>query len=366
MHLTSLAHLKPLLMVLTAATGAVAGGTMINSHVNSTSIASFLVTLSPTSLEIGQGGTSTTTVTVTSINGFTGTVALSLFYPGTRFNASLSPTSVNVPANGNAKSTLTVIAPNTIGDYTVIVTGLASSHGKTSWASSVLTVEVVSKTDFTITASPSIISGLVGSFNTTSITVTSINGFTGNVSLTVTAPFGYITVTGGQNPLTLSSGGSATSILTITTSALNTLPGTYTVLVTGTSSQHTHTTTISLTVYDPTPPPRVLESLLLNSYTFNNGTALTLNLQNTGNTTITLQSYIVKDSAGNAWSLTTWAGPTLAPGTSSNALILIGISCPGCIYTGIAGLFFQFNAGQTYTVEVTTTNNNQFSFTVTR
>lgn len=364
MLFSNLVHLKPLLMVLTAAVGAVAGGTMVNSYVNSPSryATSFLLTLDPTSITIDQGGSAISAVTVASINGFSGTVALSLFYPDQRFSATLNPASVNVPANGNAKSTLTITAPTNIGNYSVVVIGLASSHGRTSYASSMLSLQVVSSMDFTITATPSSLIGLAGATNTTTITVTSLSGFAGNVNLTATTPFGYITVTGTQNPLTLSAGGTASSRLIITTSEANTAPGTYTVLVTGTTGSHTHTTTITVTAYDPT----FTETLVRSSFEFINGTTLTLNLQNTGNTTITLQSYIVKDSSGNAWSLTNWQGPVLAPNTGGTAIITIGSSCSSCIYTGITGLFFQFNTGQTYTVTVTTARNSQFSFTVTR
>jgi hypothetical protein len=262
-----------------------------------------------------------------------------------------------------AKSALTVTAPNILGNYTIVVLGVTSAHGKTSYASSMLTVQVISSQDFTITSSPSSITNLVGSTNTTTITVTSINGYNGNVSLTATTPFGYISVTGAQSPLMLSPGATASSTLSISTSSSTAL-GTYSISVTGTAGSRSHTTTVILNVVDPVPV--VVESLMMTSHVFNNGTSLTLNLQNIGNGSITLESYIVQDSSGDAWSLMNWAGPTFAAGTVESANILIGSSCPSCIYTGITGLFFQFQAGQTYTVTVTTVRNHQFSFTVTR
>ncbi len=322
---------------------------------------SFLVTLDPSTMMLTPNAAATSTVTVTSISGFTGTVTLSLSYPGTSLTASVTPTSLTVPLNGAAKSTLSLTAPTTIGNYSILVTGVSTSHSRTTYSSAELTVQVVSSQDFAITSSPNTVTSPMGSTNTTTITVTSVNGYTGTVSLTVTTPFGFITVTGGQNPLTVSSGGSASTTLAITTSK-STPIGNYTLTVTGSSGSRTHTTTITLTVVDPNPV--IVEGLSLNSYTFNNATYLTLNLQNIGNGTITLTSYIVRDSSGDAWTLTNYAGPTIGVGQSGAASVFIGSSCPNCGYTGITGLFFQFQPGQTYTVTVTTTRGNQFTFNV--
>lgn len=366
MLFSNLVHLKGLLMVLTAAVGTVAGGTVLNSYMNGGKAGpSFLLTANPTTLTIEQGALLTSTISVISVNGFSGTVSLSIFFTGAKLPVSLSPASVIVPTNGTAKSLLTVTATSSIGNYDLVVIGIASSHGKTSYASTELSVHVLSNQDFTITSSPSNIVNIFGTSNTTTITVTSKNGYAGTVSLTFTAPFGYITVTGSQNPLTLSSGGTAVSTLTITTSLTTTL-GTYNITVTGTSGSRTHSTVISLTVVDPIVPPPVIESLKLTGYQFINGTSLSLILQNTGNTSATVQSYAVRDSSGNTWSLSNFAGPMIIPNGFGTAIILIGANCPGCVYGGIPGLFFQFTVGQSYTVTVTTIRNSQFSFTVTR
>ena len=366
MLFSNLVHLKGLLMVLTAAVGTVASGTMLSSYVNGSKAGpSFLLTVNPSTLSIEQGASLTSTVSVMSVRGFSGTVSLSLFFTGSNLPASLTPSSVSVPVNGTAKSTLTVNATSTVGSYDIVVIGIATSHGKTNYASSELSVQVVSNQDFRITSSPSNIVNTFGSSNTTTITVTSLNGYTGTVSLTVTAPFGYITVMGGQNPLILSAGGTVSSTLNMTTSLSTTL-GTYNVTVTGTAGSQTHSTVISLTVIDPIIPPPVIESLKLTGYQFINSTSLSFVLQNTGNTSLTLQSYMVRDSSGNTWSLSNFAGPVMTPNGFGTAIILIGANCPGCVYGGIPGLFFQFTVGQSYTVILTTTRSNQFSFTITR
>ncbi len=359
-------HLKSFLMVLTAALGTVAGGTMVNSFTNSTATkagTTFILTVNPSSQTLAQGASAQSAVSIISVNGFTGTVALSLFFPAARLPAVVNPSNVTVPSNGTAKATLTITTSTmtAIGNYTIVVLGI-TTHGKTSYASSLLTVQIVSNQDFAIISSPLNILNLAGTTNTTNIVLSSVNGYSGTVALSVTVPFGYITVTGGQNPVTLSPGGTAASKLQIITTS-STLLGTYNITITGTSSSHVHTTTISLTVVDPNPP--TIEALTLNSYKFNSNTNVTLSIQNTGTTSVTLQSYAVRDLSGDAWSLTNWAGPTISPASIVPANILIGASCNNCIYTGIVGLFTQFTLGQTYIITVTTARNNQFSFTMT-
>lgn len=149
-----------------------------------------------------------------------------------------------------------------------------------------------------------------------------------------------------------------TSTLTITAGP-NTPLGTYDITVTGTSGSRSHSATISLRVIDP-----VVEGLALSSSTLANSTTLNLVLLNTGNGTMTLTSYTVRDSLGNSWTLTNWAGPTIPVASTGTASILIGSNCPTCIYTGIPGSFFQFQQNQVYTVIVTSARNNPFTFTV--
>jgi len=366
MLFSNLVHLKGLLMVLTAAVGTVAGGTMLSSYVNGGKAGpSFLLTMNPSTMSLEQGASLTSSVTIVSVNGFSGSVSLSLFFTGSKLPATLNPTSVTVPINGTAKSILTVTASTNVGTYNIVVIGIATSHGKTTYASSELSVQIVSNQDFAISSTPSSITNNFGTSSITTITVTSMNGYTGTVSLTFTAPFGYITLTGSQNPLTLSSGGTASTTLNITTS-LTTKLGTYNITVTGTAGSRTHSTVISLTVIDPILPPPVVENLKLSGYQFINGTSLSLILQNTGTTSVTLQSYVVRDSSGDTWSLSYVVGPVILPNGLGTATILIGANCPGCVYGGIPGLFQQFVVGQSYTVTVTTANNNQFPFAVSR
>jgi len=111
------------------------------------------------------------------------------------------------------------------------------------------------------------------------------------------------------------------------------------------------------------------EAMNMDSYSFGNTTQVTLYVRNSGTAAITLQSYYVKDSAGNQWQNTNFASGPINPNTAASVAIGItaGNGCgSNCVYTGTTGAFNTFQSGFSYTVLVVTTRNNQFSFTVTK
>jgi plastocyanin len=90
----------------------------------------FSATLNPNMLTVAQGSSASVALTLTSLNGFTGTVALIATISPSGPTVSFSSTSVALPANGSASSTLTISAtttglystPVSNGAYTVTVT----------------------------------------------------------------------------------------------------------------------------------------------------------------------------------------------------------------------------------------------------
>jgi len=89
----------------------------------------FLMAASPTGLMIRAGTSATSLITITSLNGFTGTVSLSrAISPIVKHGpaATLSPTSVTLSSGGSGTSTQTInTARNTpTGSYSVTVTGV--------------------------------------------------------------------------------------------------------------------------------------------------------------------------------------------------------------------------------------------------
>ena len=97
--------------------------------------------------------------------------------------------------------------------------------------------------DFTVSASPTSLSIRTGSSKTSAITIASLNGFIGTVTLSASVPSG---LTATFNPAQVS-GGSGTSTLTIRV-ASNIRSGTYTVTVKGTSGSLSHTVSVRVTV----------------------------------------------------------------------------------------------------------------------
>ena len=143
-----------------------------------------------------------------------------------------------------------------------------------------------------------------------------------------------------------------------TNTTIPTTLGNYTITVIGASGSLVHSVNIDLSIIGP-----AREGLLFENYAFNSSTALTLYLMNIGNASISLVSYNVRDASGNQYALTSWAGPTLTPGSLTGVRILIGSSCPGCVFSGSA---FTFTPGNSYAITVITARNNQFTFTVVR
>lgn len=100
--------------------------------------------------------------------------------------------------------------------------------------------------DFSLSASPSTLTIQAGNSGASTITVASLNAFSGTVSLTVGAPAG---LTASLNPtsVSVSSGGSDSSTLTTQVSS-DTAAGSYVVSVTGTSGSLVHSTSITVIV----------------------------------------------------------------------------------------------------------------------
>jgi sugar lactone lactonase YvrE/uncharacterized membrane protein len=185
----------------------------------------FSVTASPASLTVYQGGSNTTTITVA----VTGSVSLAASGLPSGVTASFSPN----PTTGTSLLTLTASSATTAGTYNLTITGTSGTLSATIPLS--LTVAV--PPSFTLAASPSPITLIQGIPNTTQITVTGHNGFTGNVTLTGSNLPSGITATFSPNPTT------GTSVVTLNASSAAS-PGDYAFTFTGTSGTLTASTTV--------------------------------------------------------------------------------------------------------------------------
>jgi FlaG/FlaF family flagellin (archaellin) len=111
------------------------------------------------------------------------------------------------------------------------------------------------------------------------------------------------------------------------------------------------------------------EALSLENTSFTNGTYTTLFIRNTGTAAVSFVTYYVKDANQNQYSRTSWTG---APTNQAvNGLIQTVININPTSYTAPntapgGANNFQFQPGNSYTVVVITSRNNQFTFTIVR
>jgi subtilase family serine protease len=232
---------------------------------------SFTLSDSPSSLTITQGSSGNSTISVTDVGGFSGSVTLA---------ASGLPSGVTAafgtnPTTGTSVLTLTASSTATTGAATVTITGTSGSL--TATTSIALTVSAAASPSFTLSASPSSLTVTQGSSGTSTISVTDKNGFTGSVTLAASGLPSGVTAAFGTNPTT------GTSVLTLTASATATT-GTSTVTITGTSGSLTATTTIALTISASTATKNFTLSLSPSSFTIDDsGTvSTTLTITSTG------------------------------------------------------------------------------------
>src|SRR4029077_15224788 len=137
----------------------------------------FTITANPTAIgPLNTRVSGTSTVTVAPSIGFSGTVTLSAA-PASGLNASILPSSI---PGGSGTATLSVNS-TVAGSYSVTVTGTGSSgpHSTT-------VIVTVVMPDFKIALSSSSLTVAPGSSGTVMVTLTSLNGFSGTVSLTST------------------------------------------------------------------------------------------------------------------------------------------------------------------------------------
>lgn len=207
--------------------------------------------VSPTTAQtIKPGGSMVYDLSLTSKNGFSGTVTLQSF--GTPAGtSSFSPATLTFSGSSQTQTatlTLNTSASATLKTYFPLIT--AFSANRLHDFQGTLTLSNSSTPDFTISATPA--SQTVTAGNSTSYTVSTsaLNGFTGTVALSASGlPSG---ASASFNPTSISGAGSSTLNVTTTTSAAT---GTFTLTITGTSGSLSHSATVTLVVSPVNPPP---------------------------------------------------------------------------------------------------------------
>ncbi len=208
-----------------------------NTEAAFTAASDFGMSAAPSSLSVLQGSSGSTSINTTVVSGSAQSIALSASGAPSGVTASFSP--VSVTAGSSSTLSLTVGAATVPGTYTVTVTGTAGSviH------STSVALTVTPADDFGMSAAPSSLSVLQGSSGSTSINTTVVSGSAQSIALSASgAPSG---VTASFSPVSVTAGSSSTLSLTV---GAATVPGTYTVTVTGTAGSVIHSTSVALTV----------------------------------------------------------------------------------------------------------------------
>ncbi|MFU8874368.1 S8 family serine peptidase [Micromonospora sp. SL4-19] len=198
----------------------------------------FGLAVTPTATSVVAGSSVGYTIGVTALNGFTGTVAMSVGgLPGTVGTASLSPSAVV----GSGSATLTIATSKSAppGTYALTLTGTtgATSH------STGINLMVTPAPDFSLTISPSSATVLRGRSTTYTVSISPVGGLTGAVALSTAGLPADSTASFTPNPV----GASGTSTLQVSTTG-RTPRGTFTMLITGTSGSAVHQITATLVI----------------------------------------------------------------------------------------------------------------------
>src|SRR5262245_55151894 len=198
----------------------------------------FAASVSPSSASPPAGGAVSYTVSVSPLNGFTDDVSLALSgLSDSQASWTISPP---VVTGGSGSAQLTVSSATSIaaGTYPLTVTATSGATVHTAAA----TLVVTAPPDFSLSATPTSQNVVAGAGATYTVGVASLNGFAGDVALSLTGlPSGVGTAS--FSPQVIAGAGS--SQLTVTT--LPTAPGgTYPLTITGTAGGVTHTVAVTL------------------------------------------------------------------------------------------------------------------------
>ncbi len=284
---------------------------------------------------------------VMGINGFTGIVTISINAPtGVSGIVTNSPVLLGPP-----QTVLVDLYGGIPGNYTVTVIG---TSGKISHSVSLTLVAQ----DIGFSANPNPLM-LLHNGSSSTITLTSRNGFSGDVNINAS----YMIYKPPVSPATVyvPEGGTATATLTVSVPSPNPPSGNVYVVLSTHPAGLDSGEALYYNVYLMTN-----QSLTLQNYSFTSNTNATLYLKNNETFSINPSSYAVADAAGDQYifnysSLASNCCAGAPGGVVSPLLLLIGGGCPNC---SLKGAPFVFSSGKSYTVTLTTSPGYEFIYAI--
>lgn len=223
----------------------------------------YQISADPYQITLQRGKTVNANITVTSLNGFAGTLSLAANSYNIPIGFVLNPTSVTLTAGQSAKSQLTFSIPSTITLQSYYVTVFAYNATSSRATSVNLTPQFQSTPpptagpDFAVSAAPSSLALSRGGTANSTISLSSLSGFKGSLTLTASLAYLYppctvncLTPTLSTSTVVLTAGGTATSGLSVYAPP-GLSPGYYPVVVTATNGTIFRSTTVYVTVVVP-------------------------------------------------------------------------------------------------------------------
>lgn len=204
----------------------------------------FALVASPASVGVTQGGAATSTISLSNLNGFNGTVTLTTSGAPTGTTAKLSRTTLS--GTTTATLTLTMTTSTAPGSYPVKVTGVSGSLTRTV----TVTLSVAQLVpDYKLSASPTSYTVAHGKALSEiyKVTVTPANGFKGTVSLSAAGLPSNMTGKWSATSVSITSTTAVTVTYTVSVPATATA-GSWPITVTATSGSLTHSLALGLTL----------------------------------------------------------------------------------------------------------------------
>jgi phosphatidylinositol-3-phosphatase len=225
---------------VSATSGSLSQSASLSITVTSPVSPDFSLSATPASQNVTAGSATIYAIRVTGTNGFNGSVSLKV--SGLPSGATGSFSALN---SGSSTLSVTTASSTPAGNSTLTVTGASGSLSHSTSVNLVVSPSAPPPPapDFSISATPSTQTLTAGASVTYTLTAQTVSGFNGTILLTAgSLPVGVTTL---FNPSSLNGGGSSTVTVATTSS---TPAGSYTITLTGTSVNLTHSASVNLTV----------------------------------------------------------------------------------------------------------------------